>query len=156
MDLKGNVATLELVANPRAQWKRVNVDMLKLAYVSDDDRKKILEEAKKRDEKRTKKHKDKGKEKLSEELEGGGEAESESNEFEVEEVLDVREVKGKKEYLVRWKGYTPRHDKWVKEADMNAEEAIAEFWRRRALKPRIAKRRAQQVKVIWVPKYVSG
>jgi hypothetical protein len=114
--------------------------MLKPAYVSEDERKKMLEEAKKRDEKRTKKHKDKGKEKLCEELEGRGEAESESNEFEVEQVLDVRVMKGKKEYPVRWKGYTPRHDKWVKEADMNAEEAIAKLWRRRASKPRFTKK----------------
>src|SRR6266851_8136053 len=33
----------------------------------------------------------------------------------------------KKQYLVRWKGYSPVHDSWVNEEDMHAKELIMEF-----------------------------
>ena len=33
--------------------------------------------------------------------------------FEVEKVVRTRTRKGKKEYLVRWMGYGPKHDSWV-------------------------------------------
>ena len=35
--------------------------------------------------------------------------------FEVEKVVRTRTRKGKKEYLVRWMGYEPKHDTWVDE-----------------------------------------
>lgn len=35
--------------------------------------------------------------------------------FEVEKVLRTRTRKGKKEYLVRWMGYGPKHDTWVED-----------------------------------------
>ena len=35
--------------------------------------------------------------------------------FEVEKVVKTRTRKGKKEYLVRWMGYGPKHDSWVDE-----------------------------------------
>ena len=35
--------------------------------------------------------------------------------FEVEKVVRTRTRRGKKEYLVRWKGYGPKHDTWVDE-----------------------------------------
>ena len=34
-------------------------------------------------------------------------------EFEVEKVLKTRTVRGKKQYLVRWAGYSSKHDSWV-------------------------------------------
>ena len=35
--------------------------------------------------------------------------------FEVEKVVRTRTRKGKKEYLVRWMGYGPKHDSWVED-----------------------------------------
>ena len=37
----------------------------------------------------------------------------ETNVFEVEKVLRTRKVNGRKQYLVRWMGYGPKHDSWV-------------------------------------------
>ena len=50
-------------------------------------------------------------------------------EWEVEQILQTRLYgRGKKrQYLVRWKGYSPLHDSWVNESDMNAPELIQEF-----------------------------
>ena len=42
-------------------------------------------------------------------------------------MLDERIHKGKKEYLVKWKGFTEMDNSWVKESNMNAPEAIEEF-----------------------------
>ena len=33
--------------------------------------------------------------------------------FDIEKVVRTRTRKGKKEYLVRWMGYGPKHDSWV-------------------------------------------
>jgi hypothetical protein len=33
----------------------------------------------------------------------------------------------KKQYLIRWKGYSPAHDSWVKAEDLHAEDLISEY-----------------------------
>ena len=53
--------------------------------------------------------------------------EMEDGEFEVEEILQERETDGKKEYLVRWKGFTQRSNSWAREADMHADELLSRF-----------------------------
>ena len=54
-------------------------------------------------------------------------------EYEVKEILDLRRHgRGRKvQYLVKWKGYPSSDNQWVNWDDMHAEEALAEFKRRR-------------------------
>ena len=40
--------------------------------------------------------------------------------YPVSKVLDCRVVQGRKEYLVRWKGYAKKYDSWVGEKDVNS------------------------------------
>ena len=54
-------------------------------------------------------------------------------EYEVEEILDSRKhgQRHKVQYLVKWKGYPSSDNQWVNWDDMHAEEALAEFRRRK-------------------------
>ena len=54
-------------------------------------------------------------------------------EYEVEEILDSRKHgRGHKvQYLVKWKGYPSSDNQWVNWDDMHAEEALAEFRKRK-------------------------
>jgi len=51
--------------------------------------------------------------------------------WEVEQILQTRHFgcTKKKQYLVRWKGYSPLHDSWVYKSDMNAPDLVKEFYR---------------------------
>ena len=52
-----------------------------------------------------------------------------SEEYEVARILGTRMVKGRREYLISWKGYGAYEDSWEPEGNLaNAEEKIAEFW----------------------------
>jgi hypothetical protein len=50
-------------------------------------------------------------------------------EWEVERILRERTYGRwkKKQYLVRWKGYSPSHDKWIPEEDLHTPDLLAEF-----------------------------
>jgi len=51
-------------------------------------------------------------------------------EWEVEQILQSRHFgrTKKKQYLVCWKGYSPSHDLWVDESDLNAADLVTDFY----------------------------
>ncbi len=64
-------------------------------------------------------------------LEDGGE------EYEVERLLAVRTTRGRKEYLVHWKGYGSWEDSWEPEENLeNAQELLRAFWKSRGSRAR--------------------
>jgi len=49
-------------------------------------------------------------------------------EFEIEKILNRRIVRGKKKFLVRWKGYTAEEDTWENKENLeNMKEMVKEF-----------------------------
>jgi len=49
-------------------------------------------------------------------------------EFEVEEILNKRTIRGKEKFLVRWKGYTVEEDTWENRKNLeNTKELVEEF-----------------------------
>ena len=55
-------------------------------------------------------------------------ADQEEHEFEVDRLLDTRTVRGVKQYLVRWKGYSAFDDSWEPASNLaNAAAKVAEF-----------------------------
>src|SRR5579863_4625274 len=48
-------------------------------------------------------------------------------EWEVEKILQERTWCGKKQYLIRWKGYSEAHDSWEPDAYLNAPELLQAF-----------------------------
>src|SRR5579863_8417013 len=51
-------------------------------------------------------------------------------EWEVEKILQERTQCGKKQYLIRWKGYSEAHDSWEPEAYLNTSELLQAFHQR--------------------------
>jgi len=52
-------------------------------------------------------------------------------EWEIEEILNKRKIRGVDKYLVRWKGFTAEHDTWERKEDLgNAREVLEKFERR--------------------------
>jgi hypothetical protein len=48
-------------------------------------------------------------------------------EWEVEKILSERQYRNKRQYLVRWKDYSPAHDSWADDADIHAPELIKQY-----------------------------
>lgn len=49
-------------------------------------------------------------------------------EYDVEAILDVRHLKNKKrEYLIRWKGFSPNSDSWQPEDNLSCDELLKNF-----------------------------
>lgn len=53
---------------------------------------------------------------------------AEAEEYEVDRVLQKRVVRGREEFLVRWKGYSSFEDSWEPRGNLqNAREALQAF-----------------------------
>jgi hypothetical protein len=48
---------------------------------------------------------------------------------EVERIVQERKAKNQAEYLIRWKGFGPEHDTWVKEKDIMGLGELLRYWR---------------------------
>jgi len=65
--------------------------------------------------------------------EAGSEAE-EADEYEVEQVVDVRLKHGKKEYRIKWKNYSEADNTWEPEEHLDCEDLIKKFEEKRKSK----------------------
>jgi hypothetical protein len=55
------------------------------------------------------------------------EEDGEEEEYEVEDIIDHKTVRGKLQYLIRWKGYDADNDTWEPESTVNCPEIIARY-----------------------------
>ena len=51
-------------------------------------------------------------------------------EWEVEQILCVRQHQRQVQYLIRWKGFSKAHDSWEPATNVHTEELIKEFYKR--------------------------
>ena len=47
--------------------------------------------------------------------------------FKIKDIINKQITQNRTEYLVKWKGYTWKHNSWVNETDLNAAELIREY-----------------------------
>ncbi|XP_011310703.1 heterochromatin protein 1 [Fopius arisanus] len=57
----------------------------------------------------------------------GDENNDEDQEYEVEKIVAHRTIKGRRQFLVRWKGYNEDADTWEQEKDLNCPKLIEDF-----------------------------
>ena len=53
-------------------------------------------------------------------------------EYEVEEIIDERTNRRKKQYLIKWIGYPASENSWVNEKDLHSPELLADYHRSKA------------------------
>lgn len=56
-------------------------------------------------------------------------SDSEDDLFEVESIMDHRNSKSGRQYLIRWKGYGQSHDTWEKEANLTCPQILNKYIR---------------------------
>jgi hypothetical protein len=71
-------------------------------------------------------------------LDKDAEAEDEEEEWDVEEVLDSRIMKGQLEYLVKWLDFGPEDNSWQPATNLNCPEKLQEFHQRNPDRPKEA------------------
>ncbi|KAG0723307.1 Chromobox 5 [Chionoecetes opilio] len=52
---------------------------------------------------------------------------NEEESYEVQEIMDIRKVKGRTEYKVRWKRWSAKYDSWLPEEELNCPELMKRF-----------------------------
>ena len=50
--------------------------------------------------------------------------------YEIQSIIRQRKVKGKIQYLIKWKGWTNKYNSWILAQDLNAPEILQQFHRR--------------------------
>eukprot|EP00866_Antonospora_locustae_P000670 jgi/Antlo1/670/1189 len=60
--------------------------------------------------------------------------------FNVEKIVDFRELDGRKQYLIKWEGYSSKHNTWEYDEDIYCKDLIAEY-EASAMNKHIPKRR---------------
>lgn len=62
-----------------------------------------------------------------------------STEYEVEEILDVKQLRNKLRFLVRWKGYGPEDNTWEPQENLtNAQDLVKQFYEKNPTKLQLA------------------
>lgn len=71
---------------------------------------------------------DKTQDENQDEKNGDSSDDDKDKDFEVDRIIDVQNKKnGKKEFLIRWKGYSSKHDTWEPQDNLNCPELISKF-----------------------------
>lgn len=74
---------------------------------------------------------------------GGGGDDEQEEEFTVEKIVDMRIKNGKREYLLKWRGYPDSENTWEPSANLDCPELIEDFESKMKKKKEEKKRKSQ-------------